>query len=93
MRTTSWDPPRRRARSACGLALVLALLHGGSGCAHQLTNAELATGVVIVAGVAALAVTLGGCNELTTQCRSPEGRIIRPGPSFPALAMPDHLGP
>jgi hypothetical protein len=94
MRTTSRDRPRRRARSACGLALVLALVHGSSGCAHQLTNAELATGVVMVAGIAALAVTLGGCNELTTQCRSPEGRVLRPGPSFPsALALPQDGAP
>lgn len=93
MRTSSSDPPRRPAtRMACSLALALALAHGTTGCAHQLTNAELATGVVMVAGVAALAVVLGGCNELTTQCRTPEGRVLRPGPSFPAALVLPHDG-
>jgi hypothetical protein len=77
---------------ACRLALVLALAHGTTGCAHQLTNAEVAYGVVMVAGVTALAFTLGGCNELTTQCRSPEGRVIRPGPSFPSALVLPHDG-
>ena len=89
MRTTPREP-RPRARAACGLALILALAHGTSGCAHQLSNAELAAGAVTVAGVAAIAVMLSGCNELTTQCRTPEGRILRPGPSFPALEIPGH---
>jgi hypothetical protein len=90
MRTSSTDPLRRpAARMACSLALILALAHGTTGCAHQLTNAELAYGVVMVAGVVALGVVLSGCNELTTQCRTPEGRILRPGPSFPAsLVLP-----
>ena len=92
MRTTSSDLPRRRARSACGLALVLALVHGTSGCARQLTNAQLAYGVVMVAGIVALGVALGGCNELTTQCRSPEGRVLRPGPSFPSALILPHDG-
>jgi hypothetical protein len=90
MRTTSRDRPRRRARATCGLALALALVHGTSGCAHQLTNAELAAGAVTVAAIAAAAVMLSGCNELTTQCRSPEGRTLRPGPSFPSLEIPGH---
>lgn len=93
MRTTSSDLPRRRARTACGLALVLALVHGTTGCAHQLTNAEFAAGVVMVAGVAAAAVMLSGCNELTMQCRTPEGRVLQPGPSFPALDIPGHASP
>lgn len=89
---TSSDRPGRRARIACGLALVLALVHGSGGCAHQLTNAELASGVVMVAGIAALAVVLGGCNELTTPCRTPEGRVLRPGPSFPSALVVPHDG-
>jgi hypothetical protein len=93
MRTSSSDPPRRpAARMACGLALVLALAHGTTGCAHQLTNAELAYGVVMVVGVAALAVTLGSCNELTMQCKTPEGHVIRPGPSFPSALVLPHDG-
>lgn len=90
MRIASSDPPRRPAvRRARSLALALALAHATTGCAHQLTNAELATGVVMVAAVAASAVMLSGCNELTTQCRTPEGRIVRPGPSFPSsLVVP-----
>ena len=90
MRTTSRDRPRRRARSACGLALVLALVQGTSGCAHQLTNTELATAVLAAAGITAAAVMLSGCNELTMQCRSPEGRVTRPGPSFPSIEIPGH---
>lgn len=90
MRLTSSDPPRRpAARMACHLALVLALAHGTTGCAHQLSNAEFAAGVVTIAAIAGAAVMLSGCNELTTQCRTPEGRIIRPGPSFPSsLVVP-----
>lgn len=94
MRTTSSDPPRRPAvRMACSLALILALAHGTTGCAHQLSNAELAAGVVTVAAIAGAAVMLSGCNELTTQCRTPEGRIIRPGPSFPDSMTPPHATP
>ncbi|HEX3763665.1 MAG TPA: hypothetical protein VHW23_33440 [Kofleriaceae bacterium] len=60
MRTTSDDSPRRgTARSACGLALVLALAHGTTGCAHQLTNEEFAAGAVGVALVVATVVVSG----------------------------------
>ncbi len=86
MRTTSSDPPRRRvARSACGLALVLALAHGTTGCAHgQLTNTEFMVGAVVVTGVVAAALLMtSGCNELTTQCRPGEGRIVQLAPSPP----------
>lgn len=62
------------------------------GCARQLTNAERAYGVVMVVGIAALGVARSGCNELTTQCRTPEGRILRPGPSFPASVVVPHDG-
>jgi hypothetical protein len=57
MSTPPHDSPRRRAtRSACGLALVLALAHGTTGCAHQLTNADLAVGALAVAAVVAVSI-------------------------------------
>jgi hypothetical protein len=93
MRTSSSDPPRRpAARMACSLALVLALAQGTTGCAHQLTNAEFAYGVVMVVGAAALAVTLGTCNELTMQCKTPEGRVLQGGPSYPSALVLPHDG-
>jgi len=57
MPTPSHDSPRRRAtRSACGLALVLALALGTTGCAHQLTNTEFAVGAVAVAAIVAISI-------------------------------------
>jgi hypothetical protein len=88
MRPTSRKPPRRgAARSACGLALVLALAHGTTGCAHQqLTNADVVFGAVAVAAVVAGAVLMtSSCNELTTQCRPGEGRIVQLAPDAPPL--------
>jgi hypothetical protein len=90
MRTPSNDSPRRRtARSALGLALVLALAHGTTGCAHQLTNAEFAAGAVGVALVAA-GIAIGGpwslrCSELTMPCETPEQHV--PSPVPPALGV------
>ncbi|HEX3763681.1 MAG TPA: hypothetical protein VHW23_33520, partial [Kofleriaceae bacterium] len=72
MRTpSSGPPPRRVARSACGLALAVALAHGTTGCAHgQLTNTEFVVGAVVVVGLVGLALLKAtDCNELTTQCR------------------------
>ena len=79
MRPTSSDSLRRRARSACGLALALALGHGTTGCAHQqLTNTDVAVGVIaaaaVVGGVMLMSVH---CNELTRQCR-PSGADTGP---------------
>lgn len=93
MRTTSNDSPRRRtARRASGLALVLALAHGTTGCAHQLTNSEFAAGAVGVALVAA-GIAIGGpwsfrCSELTTPCGTPEQHV--PAPVPPALSVGGH---
>ena len=57
MSPASHDSPRRRAaRSACGLALVLALAHGTTGCAHELTNEQLAVGAVAVAAIVAISI-------------------------------------
>lgn len=80
MPTTSSDPPRRRtARMACSLALVLALAHGTTGCAHQLTNAELATAAVAV-GVFVVGPVLAGvyCSE----CRSTGSYASLPPPEL-----------
>jgi hypothetical protein len=80
MPTTSRDPPRRRtARTACSLALVLALAQGTTGCAHQLTNAELAAGAVMV-GVFVVGPVLAGvyCSE----CRSSGSYASPPAPEL-----------
>jgi len=96
MPTPSDDSPRRRtARSACGLALVLALAHGATGCAHQLTNEELAVGAVGVAALVAAAVVTGpwsgcarslSCDELDPSVEE------RANPSRPAAFGP-HVPP
>jgi len=87
MRTTS-DPLRPRvARKVCGLAVAVALDHGTIGCAHQqLTNTDVAVGV-IAAAVIAGAIVLEGvhCHELTSQCRSGENTT---GPLPPVEAPP-----
>lgn len=89
MRTTSRDPLRRRTRSACGLALALALASTTPGCAHQLTNADLAVGViaaaVVVGGVALWSVH---CNEAAMRCR-PSGSDPF---SLPSEALPPLTG-
>jgi len=92
MRTTSSDsPPRRVARPAAGLALALALAHGTTGCAHgQITNTEFVVGAVVVVGLVAGALLMtSNCDELTTQCRPADGRIVRLGPSMPLPAAAD----
>lgn len=83
MRTTPDAPRRGLGRAATCLALVLALGHGTTGCARQLTNAELATGVLFVAAVTAgaLLAGTGHCNDLTTRCAQPDDRL---GPLAPA---------
>jgi hypothetical protein len=84
MRTTSRAPARRRAGSACSLALVLALAHGTTGCAHQLTNTEFVVGAVAVTALVGAALLMtSDCNELTTQCRPGEGRIVQLAPAPP----------
>jgi hypothetical protein len=77
MRTTPDAPRRGLGRAAARLALVLALAHGTTGCAHQLTNAELATGALFVTAVVAGAFLAGTghCNDLTTRCPPPEDRL------------------
>ena len=86
MRNTSDAPRRTRGRAAACLALVLALGHGTTGCARQLTNAELATGVLFVTAVAAGALLAGTarCNDLTTRCPQPEDRPGALAPTTPA---------
>jgi hypothetical protein len=64
---------RRRSADQSGMkrtALVLALALGTSGCAHkQLTNKQVAVGVVSVAAVVGLVILLSiQCNDLTEQC-------------------------
>lgn len=75
MPTSSHDSPRRRAtRSACGLALALALALGTTGCAHQLTNGELAVGAVAVAAIVAISIatpSFGYSCASTFSCPAP----------------------
>jgi hypothetical protein len=91
MRTSTTDPLRRRVvPKVCGLALAAALAHGATGCAHrQLTNSDVAIGVVAAAVIAG-AMVIGGthCNQLTSQCRSGEsttGPLPPPSPGFHAI--------
>jgi hypothetical protein len=53
------------------LALVVALATASAGCAHkQLTNRQVAVGVVAGVAVVGLVVLLAlQCNDLTTDCR------------------------
>ena len=54
------------------LALILALAHGTAGCAHQLTNRDVALGLVVAAGLTVIVIAGGKtCNELTTSCPRP----------------------
>lgn len=84
MPATSSDPPRRRVvRSACSLALALALAHGASGCVHQLTNADLAAGAIgvgLFVGGPALILIL--CRKPNVECRSTGSHANPPAPEL-----------
>ena len=84
MRSTPGHPPRRTARSACGLALVVALAHATTGCAHQITNTEFVVGAIAATALVAGALLMtSDCNELTTTCRPGSGRIVKLAPLPP----------
>ncbi len=89
MRTTSSDPPRRRvARTACSLALVLALAQGTTGCAHQLTNAEFAAGAVAIGLLVGVPVLLTiECGRPGVEC-VPTGSYTSPPPDPMSAASP-----
>jgi hypothetical protein len=97
MRPTSPDRSRRRAaRTACGLALILALAHGTTGCAHQLTNAEFAAGAVAVGLFVGVPVLLAiECDRPGVECVSTGSYTNPPAPmstAHPHAPLPPASG-